>query len=179
MNNFAPWIAPERDESGSDRVRFSIKRNGVSVSATVPAPYFDEHVLPVVSSLLSEIGGPSAGCGPSVEADRTESAEIPVLAERPPMSVKTIAQKLCARTAPQILRAAAISLQVLQGKQQFSREELLAEAQLAHGFWRKTHSESAHPVLSCLLAAGTLIETFDGRYTLSADEEAAAAALLV
>lgn len=175
MNNFAPWMVPERDGSGSDRVQFSIKRNGVSVSATVPIAYFDEHVLPVVSNLLAEIGGPASGAleEPAVTANAPAES-----AERPPISVKTVAQKLAARTAPQILKAAAISLRVLQGKEQFSRDELLAEAQLAHGFWKKAHAESAHTVLNCLLAAGTLIETFDGRYTLSADEESAATALL-
>jgi len=178
MTNFAPWPVPAVADREGERVKFSLKRNGISIAASVPTDYFDEHVLPIVTGLLREIGDGTTEARP-VATPAAEPSEEPRARERRrATTVRAIAQKLCARTAPQILKAAAISLRLLHEREQFTREELLAEAQSARGFWKKSHAENADEVLEYLLASGTLIETYDGQYTLSSSEEAAALALL-
>lgn len=159
------------------RVEFTIRKNGITVSASVPPDYFDSHVLPAIGSILDEL------CPQKIDEDAPVGSPPP-LAEKvedrkeEPMSVRTIAQRLSASTAPEIMKAAAISLAVIQKREKFSLEELCEEVRKATGYWNKTHSMSTKYVLAWLTSCGALVETFDGLYSLSMGEHANAARIL-
>ena len=155
------------------RVEFSIKKNGVSISASVSAEYFDAHVLPVITGLLEDMAArPETPVAVTPAPTPVPAATPERVAEPQALTVRAIAQRMAAHTAPDIMRAAAISLGWVQQREKFSWAELLAEVQKATGYWKKTHSDSAKHVLESLMARGTLVETTDGHYSLSPKEEA-------
>lgn len=88
-----------------DRVDFNITNNGVSVGANVTRDYFEERVLPLITTLLMEMA-------PSQKRRTSyKSAARPEPKERRDgvLSVKAVEQRPAAITAPDATRAAAIS----------------------------------------------------------------------
>lgn len=83
------------------------------------------------------------------------------------LSVGTIAQRLSAKTAGEVLRAAAASLTLVQKKAHFSWKELLAEAAKATGYWTKYHPGNAGQAAKKLRADGILVELANGNLGLS------------
>ena len=134
--------------------------------------YFQSHVLPVITVLLGEISE-SGGRFPDESAGGTTDSPTNV-----PLTVRTIAQKLAVRNASDIMKAAAVSLVLAQGREKFSRSELIEEAARAVGYWRKSHAESAQWIINYLVSADALVEAADGNYSLHPEEEKLARAAL-
>lgn len=157
----------------SDGVEFSISRHGLAVTAKVTTEYFEKNVLPVISSLLAEMKDARSSLnrleGP-VEASRIIT-EVDTPSGKLNLSVKSIAQKLNAKTAADVIRAGAASLVFVQAKDQFSWKELLAETQKASGFWTKSHSTNGTKARDSLQSAGVLVELANGNFTLSPSAE--------
>lgn len=161
--------APEKDP----RVDFAIRRNGVSLSANVSQAYFETTVLPVITTILQELAAPPAADQATVSAQQAAAKK----ADTPP-SLRTIIEKTEATNAAEIMKAAAVSLTLIQGKARFTREELLDEVGKASGYWRKSHAQGASHILGYLLKSGTLVESVDGSLSLEPTEERKAACLL-
>ena len=161
--------SPEEDH----RVDFAIRRNGVSLSANVSQAYFEATVLPVITTILQELAGTPAADQATVSAQKAATKR----AEAPP-SLRTVIEKTEATNAAEIMKAAAVSLTLIQGKARFTREELLDEVGKASGYWRKSHAQGASHILSYLLKSGTLVESVDGSLSLEPTEERKAACLL-
>jgi hypothetical protein len=148
----------------SDLVQFAISKNGISVSATVSSSYFQDTVLPVMSSLLGEMSSaPSVGTFSST-ATNAQPAKIN-------LSVKAIAQKLNAKSVTEVLTAAAASLVLVHNKEQFSWKELLAETKKASGYWTKSHATNGTKGRDTLQASGVLIENSSGELSLAPTAE--------
>jgi hypothetical protein len=60
----------------------------------------------------------------------------------------------------------------------FSREELLEEAALAAGYWRKKYATDAKLLVDYLVSSEILIEAVEGGFNLNPKEERRAAELL-
>jgi hypothetical protein len=155
-----------------ERVEFSISKDGTSVSASVPSQYFDQKILPLIETLLDQVAQP--------ETHSNAKTSGPVEPVRPDISwsVRKIAGRLAARTASDVMKAAAISLVLVHGKEQFSYEELLAELHLATGYWKKTYAQGVSGILDWLKSSGFLVETMDGHLSLSPEAEVTAAHML-
>lgn len=134
--------------------------------------YFQSHVLPVITVLLGEISESGGRC---LNESTSRTAESPI---NVPLSVRTIAQRLAVRNASDIMKAAAVSLVLAQGRDKFSRNELIEEAARAVGYWRKSHAESAQWIIKYLVSADALVEAADGNYSLHPEEERLARAAL-
>jgi hypothetical protein len=91
------------------------------------------------------------------------------------LSVTSIAQRLGATTAEDVLRAAAVSLTFVHGREHFPWKDLLAEAGRATGYWTKHHPSNATKAAKRLKANSVLVELANGDLALdpSAKEELA------
>jgi len=172
-SHFDPADDAENPPAGR-LIQFSIQRKDVAVSASVTPEYFEARVLPVINSLLDEIAE-SAAAPAAPEPVPAPEAE-PVFTPPPAPAgrretVRTIAERLEANTGTDILRAAAIAITVLRGNVVFTREDLLAEATKAAGYWRKSHAKDAPQLIEYLLSRDILVETADGKLTLNPKEE--------
>lgn len=83
------------------------------------------------------------------------------------LSVASIAQRLNAKSADDVLRAAAASLTLVQGREHFPWKDLLAEAGRATGYWTKHHPSNATKALKRLRGTGVLVELANGELALS------------
>jgi aminopeptidase N len=154
----------------ADRVRFSLKKGDISISATVSAAYFDANVLPILTTLLGELSSPAdekkGRDHPMPKPETFRREQIPTMRE--------IIEMLGANSGPELVRAAAVSLSIFQDTPIFSREQLLEEAEKAVGHWHKNHAKTASAVLDYLMASGCLVERANGDLCLSPIEEKAA-----
>lgn len=83
------------------------------------------------------------------------------------LSVRAIAQKLDAKSAGDVLKAAAASLSLVQNRERFSWKDLLAEAGKATGYWTKYHPTNAAQAAKRLRKDGLLVELANGDLALS------------
>lgn len=88
-----------------DRIDFNIANNGISVGANVTRDYFEERVLPLITTLL-------VGMAPT--QNRRASSKRPARPEPKEsrgslLTIKAVEQCHVATTAPDAMRAAAIS----------------------------------------------------------------------
>jgi hypothetical protein len=96
---------------------------------------------------------------------------VPAAVQVPPSvrregTVSVVAQKLNAKSARDIFLAAAAHLSLYQGKDSFSREELVACAKEARG-WKSDYSNQIAMNIGRMLDAGTLFEKAKNVFSLS------------
>lgn len=88
-----------------DRVDFNITNNGISVGANVTRDYFEERVLPLITTLLVDMAPSQKRRTSSRRAARPELKE----SRGGVLTVKAVEQRPAILTAPDATRAAAIS----------------------------------------------------------------------
>jgi hypothetical protein len=156
----------------TNMVDFSIAKDGVTVSASVPSEFFEKNVLPVIKHL---VGGmlpprePAAGAEPEDQGAGGGGRDF---------SVKMIVQHMGKNTALDILTAAAICLTLVHGRSHFSWRELLTEADTAPSYWTKARANGAENVLAVLKSRGILVEASNGNLSLGPATEAGAIEML-
>lgn len=95
----------------------------------------------------------------------------------PPLDIvdhdtQTVAAHLQAKTGVEVAIAAAAHLQICQGKKGFTRKELLADMQQAHGYYNQAMSGNLTKILRTLISQKRVVSTTGGQITLSAAEAA-------
>jgi len=85
-------------------------------------------------------------------------------------SVSTIAGKLNVSTGPDLLLAAASCLTFTDGREDFSRQELLKKMQDAKSYYKKSYGSNLSKTLTTLVKSGALIEGASNAYSLSAEK---------
>lgn len=88
-------------------------------------------------------------------------------------STNTIATILGAKTGPDIVVAASAGLTLVQGKDRFSRKELLTEMQTAASFFKATYRNNLSKYLQGLVKADRLRLVGQNTYAISANEKKA------
>ena len=86
-------------------------------------------------------------------------------------STNTIATILGAKTGSDLVVAASASLTLVQGKDRFSRKELLTEMQTAASFFKKTHRNNLSKYLEGVIKADRLRLVAKNTYAISAPEK--------
>jgi len=81
-------------------------------------------------------------------------------------TVNVVAQKLAAKSARDLFLAAAAHLTLYQGKDAFTRDELIACAKEARG-WKAEYSNRIATSITRMLDAGTLFEKSKNVFSLS------------
>lgn len=156
-------------------VQFSLSKDGIAVSATVPNSYFDSNVLPIITSLLQQIGSTTTSAptfaAPAQPTGASGAAKLN-------LSVRAISEKLSSKTAGDVLTAAAASITLVQQRPEFSWKELITEAGKATGYWTKYHPGNAAKSLKTLRSKGVIVELASGSLALSPEAQKELAAVL-
>jgi hypothetical protein len=97
------------------------------------------------------------------------NADASSLVVRRPGTVSTVAQKLGANTCRSILTAAAAYLSIYQGKESFTRDELIGCGKEARG-WKADYSNQMATNISRMLDSGVMFEKAKDLFSLSEDE---------
>ncbi|MDB5613748.1 MAG: hypothetical protein JWQ22_1401 [Devosia sp.] len=105
-----------------DRVDFNITNNGVSVGANVTREYFEERVLPLITTLLTDMAPSQKRGTSSRRAAGTEPKESRVGVPK----VNAVDHRPAAITAPGATRAAAISSYSQKRPKEMSGTHILA-----------------------------------------------------
>ena len=107
------------------------------------------------------------------EGDGSATRETEALAgHRPqPATTKTIATRMGAKKAPDLVRAASARLVIVDGRETFSRQELLEEMKTATGHYKPSVSNNLTVTVKRLMEKSVLNETAPGTYTLTPGAE--------
>ncbi len=101
-------------------------------------------------------------------AQKSNSEQAPVGGSGQKLHVNSIAKKLAAKTRPQVAEAAAAALQIFDGKQTFTRSELLETMKKATMHYKDSMAGNLTKILETLVGT-RLNQVSDGVYSLSAD----------
>jgi hypothetical protein len=82
-------------------------------------------------------------------------------------STNTIAQKLEAKTGPELAKAAAARLALVLKKATFTKKDNLAEMRSATNFFKKSHQNNADKILKSVTDDGTLLLQASGSYAFA------------
>jgi hypothetical protein len=85
-------------------------------------------------------------------------------------STDTIATVLGSKSGPDLIMAAAAHLHFVQGKQKFTRQEIIAEMRAAPGHYKESYNKNLTNYLERLTSSQRLRLLSEDTYALSADE---------
>ncbi len=110
---------------------------------------------------------------PAPEGDGSAAEDSAAFVRERPSAVttNTIATRMGAKKASDLLRAASVHLIVVDGRETFSRQELLEEAKTAKSHYKVTVSKNLTATIKGLIERNVLNETAPGTYTLTPGEE--------
>lgn len=87
------------------------------------------------------------------------------------LGVKTISAKLGNSSGPDLARAAAAYLTLVENKETFSQQELLTAMKSATGIYKQsTHGKNSGKIISGLLTNNVLLQTAAGTYSMAEDQ---------
>ena len=127
-----------------------------------------EAVFAWVESQLGRRKAPVTSRGAASHADAPNAHPA---ASRREGTVSVVAQKIGAKSARDLLLAAATHLMLYQGRETFSKEELIACAKEARG-WKAAYSNQMAFNITRMIKAGTLFEKAKDVFSLSEASEA-------
>jgi ethanolamine utilization microcompartment shell protein EutL len=142
--------------------KLSVSRGPLLINFEGEEAFLVEHILPLFLTALGE-GGTDGSANETV----TGSA-----AKRQPMSMTTrsIASKLGADSGTTLAYAAAAALSLMQGQEQFSRQNLHDAMKSATGFYKQTYGSNLSNYIDTLTKQGTLIEISKDMFTVKSSE---------
>jgi len=112
--------------------------------------------------VLAEGGEPHTAATPAANNDVVNGGG-------PKLHVNSVAQRLKAKTGPEVAVAAAATLQICEGKRTFSRTELLEMMKKASLHYSATMSSNLTKILGTLVGS-KFNQISDGVYSLTSEE---------
>jgi hypothetical protein len=82
------------------------------------------------------------------------------------LSVTTVAAKFACKSGPELVEAGAAKLAVIDGMDDFSRENLLDAIKKATGYYKATYSNNLTVYLNGLIKNQRLLETGEGKFSV-------------
>ncbi len=149
-------------------MKFSMRIGSSEISFEGASEIFDEKIQPLVGELL-------ASPGAHIASPQTQTSPVPKAQSSSPtvqMTTKAIATKLGAKSGPDLLTAAIVSLSIVQGRDLFSRQELNDEMKTAIGFYKQTYTNNLGKYLDGLQKKGLLFEATKGNFAMSESKRA-------
>ncbi len=105
---------------------------------------------------------------PRIDPDDASGREVD--ADVAKLSVQTVTARLGGKSAKDVALAAAAHLHICQGRSSFSRKDLLAEMQKAHGYYNLAMSKNLSQTLQKLVSDKQLMTMTGDQMSLSAPE---------
>lgn len=130
-----------------------------------------------LSVLMKEMAGFCKNHGIAMDTDSPASSEktlepLPNENKKINFSTQSIASRIPVKTGPDLAIAASIHLDFVEGKEEFSREEILKEMKSAKSYYKKTMGSNLTNHLGNLVKNKSLNETSSDIYALSAEKKA-------
>lgn len=82
----------------------------------------------------------------------------------------SLAAKLGVKSGPDLIIAAAAQLTFVQGKEKFTRKDVMSEIKEASAYYKSSYGSNLTTYLNGLVKDGTFLETSKGVYALSANK---------
>lgn len=151
--------------------KLKLEMQGIRISYDGPADFLGGSLVEVCKELLEleaseiqrthvEIVEPTA----APQADAKKNSR---------MSTTDISVKLGVKSGSELVMAAAAQLRLTQGKEEFTRSELLKEMKSAKSFYKQTHSNNLSKSLEVLVKGSRLSSPGAEKYALPHNEETA------
>lgn len=153
--------------------KLKIKMGHIEFEYEGDAVYDNEAVKDLFSHIESLAGAAPAGTFdalPPLNDSENGGGSADVAADIANLSVQTVAARLGGKSARDVALAAAAHLQACQGKNSFTRKELLSEMQRAHGYYNQAMSGNLSTTIKRLVAGKTLMIMTGDQMSLSANE---------
>lgn len=158
-----------------DKTKFRIKLGAAEIEYEGSADALKEVVMPAVSRMLELVQDHADLQRPitTIQSDVAAPVALPV-AHQPKASAlttNTIATKLGASTATDLAIAASARLILFDGRETFTRDELLKEMKAAPTFYKATMSNNLSSTLKTLTKADRLRLVAADTFSLSSQEK--------
>jgi len=164
--------APRNDSD--ERARLRIRLGAAEIEFEGREDFWKQEVAPTVVAKLMELVENQTELQRAhnikvIESDpQVDSAQVSATARRFDHSVRHIATLLDAKSAKDLMVAAAAFLTLVKGLEKFSRKELHDAMKEATGFYKKSDANNFPKTLNGLVKSGVLREGHDGNYALTA-----------
>ena len=129
--------------------------------------YVREYIDQILDSKMARAAQSDAPMHRPEEHRSSESSKSNSTIE---LSVTSLATHLSVNTGPELIIAAAAKLKLSDGKDKFSRKEILEEMQDAPSFFRPTYAKNMTQNLGSLIKFKKLNETSKNTFALTARE---------
>ncbi len=151
-------------------IKLKMKIGSVEVDYEGEAEFF-KNEFPSLIEMLSRGYNQASSLINAVEQEETfDPVSDKAKMAKTSYSVSTIAGKLNASTGPELLLAAASCLTFTDGREAFSRQELLKKMQDAKSYYKKSYGSNLSKMLSTFVKSGALLEGTSNAYSLSAEK---------
>ncbi|MGP8231231.1 MAG: hypothetical protein ACLQL2_01000 [Methylovirgula sp.] len=144
--------------------KISLSKGSLSIAFEGDEPFFIEYVRPLFLTILEN--------GQTYDAPNADDARGQATMRRQAitMTAKSIASKLGVDSGTTLAYAAAAALSLMQGREQFSRQNLHDEMKTATGFYKQTYGSNLSNYIDTLTRQGTLIEVAKDVFTVKSAE---------
>ena len=146
------------------RVRFKV--GDLELEYQGPSSYVEDGLIDLFEKVLSygDFGVMLAGQAPKPTADQVgESSPRQMETD---ISLATMISRLGAKTGADVVFLAAAHLAVCEGRNRFSRADILENAKSADGYYKKSIGSNLSSYLDRLLKDGRLTQYSDKAYSL-------------
>lgn len=135
---------------------------------------FISQIQELAQSLVPEFDDTAPLAPPDGSNGTGSSTTAPLLLEHsnPQLHVNSVADRLSAKSGPELVIAAAAYLQIVEGKQSFTRKELLEAMKSATSHYNQNIGSNLSAALKSL-SASKLNQLNNGTYALKSNELAA------
>ena len=131
---------------------------------------FSQEAIKDLFSHIETLSSSSVASAPRRAADAPENESPPPEQPRLKLHVSSIASKISAETGPELAVSAAAYLQIVEGKEKFTRHELLATMKLATSRYKQAMSGNLSNILSSLINGQKFNQVANDTYALNIKE---------
>jgi hypothetical protein len=142
--------------------KLSASRGALSINFEGEEPFFVEHIRPLFLTVLGD--GRADALVDEVDTGFAAKRQLTT------MTTRSIASKLGADSGTTLAYAAAAALSLMQGQEQFSRQNLHDAMKSATGFYKQTYGSNLSNYIDTLTKQGTLIEVSKDTFTVRSSE---------
>ena len=164
-----PDEGPDDAGAGGARVRLRVSFASMTVDLDA-SEHFVEYRLASVLGDLREVAAdlPHIGKGGQLGGVPDGGGHGGEPAENLSVTTATVAARLGSRTGSDLALAAAAKLALTDGRERFTRRDIMAEMRTAGSYFRKTYVSNFSNYLGTLLKDRKLVESSTGVYSLEA-----------
>ena len=158
-------------ENTTDSIRIHVKADWLELEYEGAPSHIREHVIEVIDYMLKM--GQQLPAQTPIERSQAMESDSGLLqpSSSLDLSTSTIATKLSAQTGTDLALAASAKLLLVNGKEKFTRKEILTEMKQATAFFKRTYSNNLSKSLNKLIKSDRLRLTGADVYSISAAEQ--------